>query len=114
MSWQLVAALQRFWELTGQRREAREWVQQALAIGDPHATPAAAAGLAAASMILQPADAQAAFALAQQAAQLAVGLDDFTRAKAALAVGMSAVWVQAELTAPALRDALAWFGTDHP
>jgi predicted ATPase/DNA-binding CsgD family transcriptional regulator len=113
-AWQLVAALQRFWELTGQRPEAREWIQQALAAGDPPATPAAAAGLAAASMILQPADAQAAFGLAQQAAQLADGLDDFTRAKTALAVGMSAVWVQPELTAPALRDALARFGTDHP
>ena len=113
-AWRSVAALQRFWELTGQRPEAREWIQQALAIGDPPATPAAAAGLAAASMILQPADAQAAFGLAQQAAQLADGLDGFTRAKAALALGMSAVWVQPERTAPALRDALAGFGTDHP
>ena len=113
-AWRLVAALQRFWELTGQRREAREWIQRALAAGDPPATPAAAGGLAAASMILQPADTQAAFGLAQQAAQLAGGLDDFTRAKAALAVGMSAVWVQPELVRPALRDALARFGTDHP
>ena len=113
-AWRSVAALQRFWEMTGQRPEAREWIQQTLAIGDPPATPAAAAGVAAASMILQPADAQAAFGLAQQAAQLAEGLDGFTRAKAALALGMSAVWVQPEQTAPALRDALAGFGTDHP
>jgi predicted ATPase/DNA-binding CsgD family transcriptional regulator len=113
-AWRLVAALQRFWELTGQRPEAREWIQRALAAGDPPATPAAAAGLAAASMILHPADSQAAFGLAQQAAQLAGGLDDFTRAKAALAVGMSAVWVQPELVWPALRDALAWFGAGHP
>jgi predicted ATPase/DNA-binding CsgD family transcriptional regulator len=113
-AWRLVAALQRFWELTGQRHEAREWIQRALATGDPPATPAAAAGLAAASMILNPADTQAAFGLAQQAARLAGGLDDFTRAKAALAVGMSAVWVQPELTTPALRDALARFGAGHP
>jgi predicted ATPase len=31
-AWRSVAALQRFWELTGQRREAHEWIQQALAI----------------------------------------------------------------------------------
>jgi predicted ATPase/DNA-binding CsgD family transcriptional regulator len=113
-AWRLVAALQRFWDITGQRREAQEWIQRALAISDPPATRAAVAGLAAASMILQPADARAAFGLARQAAQLAAGLDDLTRAKAALAVGMSAVWVQPELTAPALHDALARFGADHP
>jgi len=113
-AWRLVAMLQRFWDITGQRREAQEWIQRALAIGDPQATPAVAAGLAAASMILHPADAQAAFGLAQQAAQLAVGLDDLTRAKAALALGMSAIWVRLELAAPALHDALARFGADHP
>lgn len=113
-AWRLISSLQRFWELTGQRHEAREWIQRTLAAGDPPASPAAAAGLAAASMILHPADTQAAFGLAQQAAQLADLLDDFTRAKAALAVGMSAVWVQPELVEPALRDALARFGADHP
>ena len=113
-AWRSVAALQRFWDITGQRPEAQEWIRRALAISDPPATPAAAAGLAAASMIQQPADARAAFGLARQAAQLAAGLDNLTRAKAALAVGMSAVWVQPELTAPALRDALARFGADHP
>jgi hypothetical protein len=113
-AWRSVAALQRFWELTGQRREAREWIQRALAIGDPPATPAAVAGLAAASMILQPSDTRAAFELAQQAAQLAADLDDLTRAKAALALGMSAIWLQAELVPPALREALARFGDDHP
>jgi predicted ATPase/DNA-binding CsgD family transcriptional regulator len=113
-AWRSVATLQRFWELTGQRREAREWIQRALAIGDPPATPAAVAGLAAASMILQPSDTRAAFELAQQAAQLAADLDDLTRAKAALALGMSAIWLQAELVPPALREALARFGDDHP
>ena len=113
-AWRSVAALQRFWDITGQRPEAQEWIRRALAISDPPATPAAAAGLAAASMILQPADARAAFGLAQQAAQLAAGLDDLTRAKAALAVGISAVWVLPELTAPALQDALARFGAGHP
>ena len=65
-------------------------------------------------MILQPSDTRAAFELAQQAAQLAAGLDDLTRAKAALALGMSAIWVQPELVPPALREALARFGDDHP
>jgi predicted ATPase len=51
-AWRLVAALQRFWDITGQRREAQEWIQRALAISDPPATRAAVAGLAAASMIL--------------------------------------------------------------
>jgi hypothetical protein len=113
-AWRSVAMSERFWDITGQRREAQEWIQRALAISDPPATPAAVAGLAAASMILHPADAQAAFVLAQQAAQLADGLDDLSRAKAALAVGMSAMWVQPELVAPALREALARFGADHP
>jgi len=113
-AWRWVALLERFWDITGQRREAREWIQRALAIGDPPATPAAVAGLAAASAILQPADARAAFGLAQQAAQLAADLDDLTRARAALSVGMSGIWVQPELVAPALREALARFGADHP
>ena len=113
-AWRSVATLQRFWELTGQRREAREWIQRALEIGDPPATPAAVAGLAAASMILQPSDTRAAFELARQAAQLAADLDDLTRAKAALALGISAIWLQPELVPSALRDALARFGDDHP
>jgi predicted ATPase/DNA-binding CsgD family transcriptional regulator len=104
-AWRSVAALQRFWELTGQRREAHEWIQQALAISDPPATPAAVAGLAAASMILHPSDTRAAFELAQQAARLAADLDDLTRAKAALALGMTAIWVQPDLAPPALRRA---------
>ncbi len=38
-AWRLVAALQRFWDSTGQRREAHEWIRRALAIGDPPASP---------------------------------------------------------------------------
>jgi predicted ATPase/DNA-binding CsgD family transcriptional regulator len=112
-AWRSVAALQRFWELTGQRREAHEWIQQALAISDPPATPAAAAGLAAAAMILHPSDTRAAFELAQQAARLAAELDDLTRAKAALALGMTAIWVQPDLAPSALREALTRFGAAH-
>jgi len=112
-AWRSVAALQRFWELTGQRREAHEWIQRALAISDPPATPAAVAGLAAASMILHPSDTRAAFELAQQAARLAADLDDLTRAKAALALGMTAIWVQPDLAPSALREALTRFGADH-
>jgi predicted ATPase/DNA-binding CsgD family transcriptional regulator len=113
-AWRSVAALQQFWDITGKRREAHEWIQRALAIGDPPASPAAVAGLAAASMILQPSDSRAAFGLAQRAARLAAGLDDLTLAKAALAVGIGAIWIQPELVLPALHEALARFGDDHP
>jgi predicted ATPase/DNA-binding CsgD family transcriptional regulator len=113
-AWRSVAALQRFWDITGQRHEAHEWIQRVLAIGDPPATPAAVAGLAAASAILHAFDSRAAFNLARQAKQRAAGLDDVTRARAARAVGISATWVQPELVRPALHEALAGFGEDHP
>jgi predicted ATPase/DNA-binding CsgD family transcriptional regulator len=113
-AWRSITTLQRFWEITGQRREAHEWIQRALAIGDPTATPVAVAGLAAASTILQPSDSRAAFDLAKHAAQLATRLDDLTRARAAHAVGIGAMWVQPELVLPALHEALARFGDDHP
>ena len=114
-AWRWVAALQRFWDMSGQRREAHEWIQQALAIDDPPATPAAVAGLAAAGMILQPSDSRAAFDLARRAAKLAEGIDDnLIRGHAALAVGMSATWVQPELVRPALHEALTRFDEAHP
>jgi hypothetical protein len=59
-----IAALQRFWNITGQRREAQPWIQRALAIGDPPATSVVVTELAAASTILQPSDSHAAFDLA--------------------------------------------------
>jgi predicted ATPase len=77
-AWRWVAALERFWDVTGQRREAQEWIQRALAIGDPPATPVAVAGLVAASSILQASDSQAAFELAERAQRRATGLDDLT------------------------------------
>lgn len=113
-AWRLVAALCRFWDHTGQRREAQDWIQRVLAIGDPPATSVTVAGLAEASLILQASDSRVALGLARRAAQLAAGLDDFSRAHAALAVGRSAIWVQPELVLPALRDAVARFGADHP
>ena len=64
-------------------------------------------------MILHPSDTRAAFELAQQAARLAADLDDLTRAKAALALGMTAIWVQPDLAPPALREALTRFGAGH-
>lgn len=113
--WRAIAALQRFWDIVGQRHEAHEWIQRTLAIGDPPATRVAATGLAAASTILQPVDAQAAFDLAGKAADLAAGLDDdLTRAVVTRAVGMSATWIRPELTGPALREALAGLGDNHP
>ncbi len=113
-AWRLIAALYRFWDHTGQRHEAQEWIQRLLAIGDPPATSVAVAGLAAASMIIQPLDSGAALDLAQRAVELAADLDDFSRAHAALAVGRNARWVQPELVLPALNEALARFGADHP
>ncbi|MFF0268993.1 ATP-binding protein [Kribbella sp. NPDC004536] len=112
-AWRWIAALQRFWDITGQRREAHDWIQRVLAISRPPATSAVVAGLAAASEILQPADAQIAFELANQAAQLAAGLDDISRARAARAVGMGSFWLQPELVLPSLHEALERFGNDH-
>jgi predicted ATPase/DNA-binding CsgD family transcriptional regulator len=111
-TWRWVAALHQFWDITGQRREAGEWIDRALAIGAPSA--GAVAGLAAASEMVQPSDSRAAFELARQAERLAANLDDLTRAKALQAVGRAAIWIQPELTLPALREALAGFGDDHP
>jgi predicted ATPase/DNA-binding CsgD family transcriptional regulator len=111
-AWRFVAALHQFWEITGQRREALEWIDRALAIGAP--SPGAVAGLAAASEMVEPSDSRAAFELARHAERLAANDDDFTRATAARAVGMGAIWIQPELTLPTLRAALAGFGDDHP
>jgi tetratricopeptide (TPR) repeat protein len=113
-AWRWVAAMQRFWAITGQGREAYEWIQRALAIGDPPATAEVVAGLAAASDIMQSSDAQVAFDLATRAAQLAVGLDDVTGARAARALGVGSIWVQRELALPALLEALARIRNDHP
>lgn len=113
-AWRWIAALQRFWEITGQRREADEWIQRTLALGDPPATPAVVAGLAAASMVLQPSDSRMAFDLARRATRLAADLDDVTKARAARALGMGAIWIRPELVLPALHEALAGFGDDAP
>jgi tetratricopeptide (TPR) repeat protein len=110
-----ISALELFWDGTGQRREAHEWIRRTLACGEPPGSPAAVAGLAAASALLQPWDDQAALELAQRAAQLASQLGDTERARAATAVGMAATYgVQSELALPALHQALALFKDDHP
>jgi predicted ATPase/DNA-binding CsgD family transcriptional regulator len=113
-SWAWIAALQRFWDITGQRREAWTWIERTLALGEPPATARTVAGLAAASAIRQASDAQASFDLARRAERLAANLDDLSRALAARAVGMGAMWVQPELALPALHDALGRLGEDHP
>ena len=110
-----ISALELFWDGTGQRREAHEWIRRTLACGEPPGSPAAVAGLAAASALLQPWDDQAALELAQRAAQLASDLGDTERARAAAAVGMAATYgVQSELALPALHQALALFKDEHP
>jgi tetratricopeptide (TPR) repeat protein len=110
-----ILALELFWDGTGQRREAHEWIRRRLACGEPPATPATVAGLTAASTILQPWDDEAALDLAQRATQLASDLGDTERARAAAAVGAAATYgVRSELALPALHQALALFGDEHP
>jgi predicted ATPase/DNA-binding CsgD family transcriptional regulator len=110
-----ISALEPFWDDTGQRREAHEWIRRTLACGEPPATPATVAGLTAASTLLQPWDDQAALDLAEWAAQLASDLGDTERARAAAAVGAAATYgVRSELALPALHQALALFGDEHP
>jgi tetratricopeptide (TPR) repeat protein len=110
-----ISALEVFWDGTGQRREAHEWIGRTLACGEPPATPGSVAGLTAASSLLQPWDDEAALDLAQRAAQLASGLGDIERAKAAEAVGMAATYgARPELALPSLHEALALFDDEHP
>src|SRR5262249_6105524 len=104
-AWRWIAALQRFWDIAGQRLEASTWIDGVLALGEPPATREAVVGLAAASSIRQASDAQASFALARRAERLAVDLDDLARAQAGRAVAMGAMWVRPDLTLPALHDA---------
>jgi predicted ATPase/DNA-binding CsgD family transcriptional regulator len=113
-AWRWITALERFWDTAGHRREAYDWIQRARAIGLPPATTAAATGLAAAAMLLRPADTRTGFELARRAEDLAVGLDDLTRARAARAVGMSSIWVRPELVQPSLVESLTLFGPDQP
>jgi predicted ATPase/DNA-binding CsgD family transcriptional regulator len=110
-----ISAMELFWDGTGQRREAHEWIRRTLACGEPPATPATVAGLTAASALLQPWDDQAALGLAQRAAQLASDLGDTELARAAAAVGMAATYgIRSDLALPALHQALALFGDQHP
>jgi predicted ATPase/DNA-binding CsgD family transcriptional regulator len=111
--WRWIAALQRFWDVTGQRVEATTWIQRVRAAGAPPATPEVVAGLSAASSILQASDARAAFELARQATRLAADLDDASRGRAARALGMAATWIEPELVLPSLHEALAWFDENH-
>ncbi|MEV0283165.1 MULTISPECIES: LuxR C-terminal-related transcriptional regulator [unclassified Kribbella] len=113
-AWHWVATLQRFWDITGQHVEAQNWIRKAQGLGDPPATPRAVAGLAAASALQHSADAQGSFALAQQAVQLAAGLDNLTRAVAARELGLGAMWVRPELMLPSLEKALELLDDDHP
>jgi hypothetical protein len=113
-AWRWIAAMTRFWESIGQRSEAAEWIGRATALGDPPATPSAVAGLCAASEILQPSDARGALELATRASDLAAGLGDLARARAARALGIGAMWIRPELTLPALHEALGRLGDDQP
>jgi predicted ATPase/DNA-binding CsgD family transcriptional regulator len=110
-----ISALEVFWDGTGQRREAHEWIRRTLACGEPPATSASVAGLAAASTLLQPWDDEAALRLAQWAAQLASQLGVIERAQAAAAVGMAATYgARSELALPTLHEALDLFDDEQP
>jgi predicted ATPase/DNA-binding CsgD family transcriptional regulator len=113
-AWRCIAALERFWDLAGQRREALDWIQRTLAAGDPPPTAAAVAGLAAASALLHPSDSATALDLAERARRLAAGHDGLTRATAARAVGMCSMWISPEAGRAALHDALAGFDDSRP
>jgi predicted ATPase/DNA-binding CsgD family transcriptional regulator len=113
-AWLLIARLARYWDITGQRREAQDWVGRVQAAGDPPASAAVVEGLSAASQIIQQDDTMAAFGLARQAVTLAAGMDEPVRARAELAVGVSAIWAQPEQGVPALHRALALFGAGRP
>jgi len=112
--WRWIAALQRFWDTTGQRPEAWTWIERVLALGEPTASATTVAGLAAASTTRQASDARASYELARRAERLAVDLDDLARARAGRAVAMGSIWVRPDLTLPALQDALARLGEDQP
>ncbi|GGM45412.1 LuxR C-terminal-related transcriptional regulator [Dactylosporangium sucinum] len=112
-AWRWIAALERFWDLAGRRREASEWLHRTMAAGEPPASPAVVAGLAAASALLHASDGRTALDLAERARRLAAGLDDVSRARAAHALGVSATWLRPELSRPALLEALAGFGAGH-
>jgi predicted ATPase/DNA-binding CsgD family transcriptional regulator len=113
-AWRWITALERFWDTAGHRREAYDWIQRARAIGPPPATTAAATGLAAAAMLMRPFDTRTGFELATRAVELAIGLDDVTRARAARAVGMSSIWTRPELVQTSLVEALTLFKPDQP
>jgi hypothetical protein len=110
--WRWIAAMQRFWDITGQRREAAGWIERVRAVGDPPAVPVVVAGLAAAGLILEASDSRAAFELTTRAMELATDLDDTSRALAARSFAMSAVWIEPERVLPSLHDALARFSPD--
>jgi predicted ATPase/DNA-binding CsgD family transcriptional regulator len=113
-AWRWITALERFWDTAGHRRESYDWIQRVRAIGPPPATSAAVTGVAAAAMLMRPADTRTGFELATRARELAAGLDDLTRARAARAVGMSSIWVRPEFVQPSLLESLALFGPDEP
>jgi len=113
-AWRWITALERFWDTAGHRREAYDWIQRAGAIGPPPATTAAATGLAAAAMLMRPFDTRAGYELATRAQDLAISLDDLTRARAARAVGMSSIWIRPEIVEKSMVEALDLFGPDEP
>ncbi|MFI7062490.1 ATP-binding protein [Kribbella sp. NPDC050124] len=113
-AWHWVATLQRFWDITGQHLEAKDWIRRAQALGEPPATPRVVTGIAAASALRHSADSQGSFELAQQAVRLAAGLDDLSRAIAARELALGAMWIRPELMLPSLEEALELLGDDHP
>lgn len=112
----LLSALALYWDDSGQRREAADWIDQILAAGDLPPTPAGVDALAAASVLLQASDVEQAGRLARTAAELAQRLGDRERAVAALALGWASAYQgRGGAAVTALGRALAFFDAQaHP
>ena len=107
----LVAALQRFWERTDQRRSGIEWAERALAAG---ASPPAARlpALVAAAELIAPWDAARLGELATEAERLAAQLADehwIARAQIGLAQASSYAIRPAQVDAAPVEAAIAYF-----
>lgn len=109
-----LSALATYWDDTGQRQEAGEWIRKTLALGDPPATSASVTALADASFLLLASDVERGLALAEVAVERARELEPGDRATANLALGWALAYNgrRGEATA-ALRGSLT-YGDGHP
>lgn len=112
----LLSALALYWDDTGRRRQAAEWIDRTLAVGAPPSTSTGVAALASASFLLQATDIDQALYLAETAANLAQTLGDDERATAALALGWTLAYnARTNEAITTLEAALTHYAADtHP